>query len=118
MTIASRVNDAPWLSSSPLELRRPLPAEGGAAFGAEFHHIRRDRRFADCVAPDSYVAAKGLAQQLLEAGSLGIVYPSVRKRKGSCIACFRPTLVMNVRKATTFVFRWDGKPQPTIAAAK
>lgn len=88
-----------------------------ADFSAEFHDIRRDKRFADCLAPESYVASQGLAQQLLEAGSLGIVYPSVRRRKGTCLACFRPTLVMNVRKASTYVFRWDGKPQPSISIA-
>jgi len=89
-----------------------------ADFSAEFHDIRRDKRFADCLAPDSYVASQGLAQELLEAGSLGVIYPSVRKRKGTCLACFRPTLVMNVRKGATHVFRWDGKPEPTIAEAK
>lgn len=88
-----------------------------ADFSAEFHDIRRDKRFADCLAPDSYVASQGLAQQLIEAGSLGIVYRSVRRRKGTCVACFRPALVMNVRKGATYVFRWDGKPQPAIAAA-
>ncbi|HEX9741816.1 MAG TPA: RES family NAD+ phosphorylase [Nitrospiraceae bacterium] len=102
-----------------------------ADFSAAFHDIRpsvrrsgpadgegrRGKRFADCLAPDSYVASQGLAQELLEAGSLGIVYPSVRRRKGTCIACFRPALVMNVRKATTYVFRWGGKPEPIILPA-
>lgn len=85
-----------------------------ADFSAEFHDIRRDRRLADCLTPDSYIASQELAQRLLEAGSLGIVYPSVRRRKGTCVACFRPTLVMNVRKGATYMFRWDGKPQPLI----
>ena len=89
-----------------------------ADFSAEFHDIRRDRRFSDCLARDSYVASQGLAQELLEAGSLGIVYPSVRRRRGICLACFRPTLVMNVRKGNTYVFRWDGRPQPTISIAR
>ncbi|MPY87723.1 MAG: RES domain-containing protein [Luteitalea sp.] len=89
-----------------------------ADFSAELHDIRRDKRFADCLAPGSYVALQGLAQQLLEQGSLGVVYPSVRRRKGTCLACFRPALVMNVRKAATYVFRWDGVPEPTIGAAE
>lgn len=89
-----------------------------ADFSAEFHDIRRDKRFADCLAPDSYVASQGLAQDLMESGSLGLVYPSVRRRKGTCLACFRPTLVMNVRRASTFRFRWDGKPQPAIFTVK
>jgi hypothetical protein len=87
-----------------------------ADFSADLHDIRGDKRFADCLAPGSYVASQGLAEQLLSEGSLGIVYPSVRRRKGTCLAAFRPALVMNVRKATTYIFRWDGAPQPTIDA--
>ena len=85
-----------------------------ADFSAEFHDIRGDKRFATSLAPESYVASQLLGEQLLEAGSLGIVYPSVRRSRGTCLACFRPSLVMNVRKAATYVFRWDGKPKPSI----
>jgi hypothetical protein len=89
-----------------------------ADFSAEFHDIRRDEQFADCRAPDSYIASQGLAQALLETGSLGIVYPSVRRRKGTCLACFRPALVMNVRRAATYVFQWDGASRPAITAQR
>jgi len=85
-----------------------------ADFSAEFHDIREDARFADCLAPESYVAAQALAETLLEAGSLGVLYPSVRRPRGSCLACFRPALVMNPRKAKTYLFRWEGKPAPVI----
>jgi hypothetical protein len=27
-----------------------------------------------------------------------LIYPSVRHRGGTCLACFRPALVLNVRK--------------------
>jgi hypothetical protein len=89
-----------------------------ADFSAEFHDIRRDKRFAGALAPDRYVASQKLAQQLLDAGSLGIVYPSVRHRKGTCLACFRPALVMNVRKGRTYVFRWEGQPTPSISVSR
>jgi hypothetical protein len=89
-----------------------------ADFSAEFHDIRRDKRFADALAPDSYVASQDLAEELLEAGSLGIVYPSVRRRRGTCVACFRPALVMNVRKAQTYRFRWEGKPKPSVSVVR
>jgi hypothetical protein len=85
-----------------------------ADFSAEFHDIRNFKKFRDHLDPDSYVASQALAQQMLDAGSLGIVYPSVRRSKGTCAACFRPALVANVRKAQTYIFRWDGKPKPTI----
>ena len=50
-----------------------------ADFSAEFHDVRDDDRFADCLAPDSYLASQDLAQRLLDSDSLGIVYPSVRR---------------------------------------
>lgn len=85
-----------------------------ADFSAQFHDIRRDARFADCLAPDSYVASQALAQRLLEAESLGVVFPSVRHARGTCLACFRPALVANVRKGDTYRFTWDGGPEPSI----
>lgn len=86
-----------------------------ADFSAEFHDIRGERGFAACLDPDSYRAAQGLARQLLEAGSLGIVYPSVRRRNGTCLACLRPALVMNVRKAATWRFIWKGGETPEVS---
>jgi hypothetical protein len=61
-----------------------------ADFSADFHDLRGDQTFADCLLPDSYVASQDLARQLLDAGALGVIYPSVRGTDGTCIACFRP----------------------------
>jgi hypothetical protein len=81
-----------------------------ADFIADFHDLRDDKDFVRCLAPDSYLASQELAQQLLDAGSLGVVYPSVRRKGGTCIACFRPSLVVNVRKDATYRFVWkDGR---------
>lgn len=88
-----------------------------ADFSAAFHDIRKDDRFAGCLAPDSYLAPQRLAEQLLDAGALGMIYPSVRRRRGVCLVCFRPALVMNVRKASTYRFAWSGKAVPEISAA-
>jgi hypothetical protein len=68
------------------------------------------------VAPDSYVASQALAEVLMDAGALGVVYPSVRRTGGTCIACFRPAIVANVRRAATYRFTWDGAPTPAIEA--
>ncbi|HEX6944990.1 MAG TPA: RES family NAD+ phosphorylase, partial [Casimicrobiaceae bacterium] len=54
-----------------------------ADFNAEFHDIRRARAFRACLAPDSYQASQALASRLLAAGSLGVVYPSVRHAGGT-----------------------------------
>jgi hypothetical protein len=79
-----------------------------ADFAAELHDLRRTRAFARCMAPDSYVASQTLAASLLEAGSLGIVYPSVRRRGGTCLACFRPALVTHVRRGQRWRLSWEG----------
>ncbi|MGH7088457.1 MAG: RES family NAD+ phosphorylase, partial [Stellaceae bacterium] len=86
-----------------------------ADFSAEFHDISGGG-FDACLDRDSYVASQELAQRLLEAGALGLVYPSVRRRGGTCLACFRPAVVGNVRKGSAYLFRWEGTPEPVVAA--
>lgn len=68
-----------------------------ADFRVDFHDLRGDVAFANCLDPDSYRNSQLLARELLALGSAGIVYPSVRRQSGTCIACFRPALVTNVR---------------------
>jgi hypothetical protein len=86
-----------------------------ADFAGAFHDLRDGQAFSDCLAPDSYVASQDLAAALLEAGSPGIVYPSVRKTGGTNLACFRPAIVNNVRLGSTCRFTWQGSPKPAIA---
>jgi hypothetical protein len=85
-----------------------------ADFSATFHDIRDDVHFTDCLAPESYVVSQGLAQKLLDTGSLGLIYPSVRYKGGTCVACFQPALVMNVRKAMSYRFVWKGGAEPDV----
>jgi hypothetical protein len=75
-----------------------------ADFHADFHDIRNSNEHADCLSPTSYAASQQLAASLLDSGSSGIVYPSVRRTGGTCIACFRPVLVTHVRQGQTFRF--------------
>jgi hypothetical protein len=69
-----------------------------ADFRGEFHDLRGATRFANCLDPSGYKASQRLAGELLEAGSAGVLYPSVRHAGGVCIGCFLPALVNNVRK--------------------
>jgi RES domain-containing protein len=85
-----------------------------ADFSCELHDLRGDHGFDAYLDPTSYVASQTLAARLLDAGSLGVIYPSVRRAGGTCLACFRPALVMNVRLAKTYRFRWNGRPTPVI----
>lgn len=87
-----------------------------ADFRAEFHDIRGDAAHAECLSPSSYANSQRLAGELLASGSAGIVYPSVRHSRGTCIVCFRPALVTNVRKGgrSTVAFDQPGSP-PVIS---
>lgn len=85
-----------------------------ADFSAGFHDLRGTRGFKAYLDPTSYVASQKLADELLEEGALGVVYPSVRRKGGTCLACFRPALVTNVRRARTYRFTWRGLPDPTV----
>jgi RES domain-containing protein len=77
-----------------------------ADFRHEFHDIQGDPDFVDSLDPNSYTTSQALGLKLLNSGSAGIVYPSVRDKDGVCIACFRPPLVLNVREGpmVTFTF--------------
>ncbi len=89
-----------------------------ADFRAEFHDIRGVKGYADCLSPTSYVASQALAAELLQSGSAGIVYPCVRRKGGTCIVCFRPVLVNNVRKGEGFTLMFaDSRTPPVIRAS-
>ena len=78
-----------------------------ADFRGTFHDIRDDARFGDCLDASSYKASQHLAGELLEGGSAGVVYPSVRHEGGTCVACFRPALVNNVRKGSSISITFE-----------
>jgi len=52
--------------------------------------------------PQCYAPSQALANALLNSGSSGIVYPSVRRLAGTCIACFRPALVFHPRPSKRY----------------
>lgn len=85
-----------------------------ADFRAEFHDIRGEAAYAGCLDPASYAASQSLARELLESGSAGIVYPSVRRAGGNCVACFRPALVANVRQGRTVMIAFRDPETPPI----
>jgi hypothetical protein len=81
-----------------------------------FHDLRGlgDRRTTSCLAPNSYVHSQALAEELLKEGSLGVVYPSVRRQGGEVVACFRPAAVGHVRRGGRFRLSWDA-PGPPVS---
>ena len=80
-----------------------------ADFATQFHDLRGvspgfRKHLKPGPIPECYREPQQLAAELLERGSNGIVYPSVRRHSGTCIVCFRPVLVYNVRLAARLEF--------------
>lgn len=86
-----------------------------ADFTSPFHDVRgRDRRFTPLHDPNDYEASQALGQRLFEDGSNGVVYRSVRDPGGECLVCYRPRLVLNVRAAAHYEYRWEGTSAPRV----
>ncbi len=90
---AQSLREINWQESETATYREYL-----ADFRAEFHDIRKSPEQANCLDRASHAASQRLARELLNQGSAGLIYPSVRHRGGTCLACFRPALVVNVRQ--------------------
>lgn len=85
--------------------------------GDHFADLRDgDERSLACLDPDSYVASRALATQLLRAGAAGVVWPSVRHPGGTSVVCFRPALLPPVRRGQRWRLTWAGTPVPTVEA--
>lgn len=79
-----------------------------ADFSGEFHTLdpaERESCLQPGPIPQCYSASQTLANKLLFQGSNGIVYPSVRRPSGKCIACFRPALVYHPRRGDKYLLK-------------
>jgi hypothetical protein len=59
--------------------------------------------------PDSYAASQPFGAWLREAGSNGLVHPSVRHRGGRCVAAFRPKTVGVPVQTKHLKYHYDGQ---------
>ena len=78
------------------------------AIDRELHDIRGARAWADCLDPDDYGPSQRLGARLRNAGSDGIVYPSVRYPGGDCIAIFWPDAISIPVQSRHLRYHWDG----------
>ena len=81
-----------------------------ADFSAEFHDLTTakpqfQKYLRPFPLPQCYREPQRLAAVLLAERSNGILYPSVRRSGGSCLVCFRPTLVYHVRRTAQLELR-------------
>lgn len=100
---AQSLREVNWEESETATYREYL-----ADFRGAFHDIRKSSEYAGCLDPVSYVESQRLAVELLNQGSAGVLYPSVRHRGGTCLACFRPALVGNVRRGWVVTLEFSG----------
>lgn len=87
-----------------------------AGFATDLHDLRGfggDEMF-DADPKIGYPAGQMFARALQQHGSNGIIYQSVRRAGGFCLAAFRPHVVQNVRQGDTWVFQWAGERNPAI----
>ncbi len=89
-----------------------------ADFSGEFHDLRHAGRYKECLSPVSYRESQKLGEELLDQGSLGIVYPSVRRKGGTCLVCFRPALIAGLHRGATYRLTWTGNPEPAVREEK
>jgi len=84
-----------------------------ADFQATFHALEPPEEFFECLRPEPvpqcYAASQQTARALLEQGSNGMLYPSVRRAGSRCLVCFRPALVYQPRRAERLEIRFEAR---------
>jgi hypothetical protein len=59
--------------------------------------------------PARYGASQDLGRSLRSQGSTGLVFDSVRRTPGQCVAIFKPKALSNARAAGHIGLHWDGR---------
>lgn len=92
---------------------------GYSAWASDIHarlHVL-DSSNTDVLDPNSVVASRALAQELVSLGSLGVHYPSVRAPGHENVTCFQPSIVQNVRLSERFLVEWNSPSAAPIWAS-
>ena len=88
-----------------------------AGFIGAFHDARNLTRGEGILGDDpetAYPLGQELANTLRLDGGRGIIYPSVRHPRGTCLVAFHPHIVQNVRLGARWKIIWDGSPDYTV----
>ena len=81
-----------------------------ATVNAELHDLRDlGQRGAALLDPDRYGAPQAFGKQLRDAGSWGVIFPSVRHEGGFCVGVFRPKALRHARSGAHIALHWDGE---------
>jgi len=75
-----------------------------------FHDLRTGdwSRFLD-PDPANYGPSQELGRHLRDAGSNGVVYPSVRHARGQCVGAFWPDVIGIPKETRHIMLKWDGE---------
>ena len=88
-----------------------------ADFGDDFPDCRGVNPRRTCIDPNpkvGYPTGQELARALHSTGTPVLIYPSARQSSGTCIAAFRPDVVLNVRLGPRWNLAWNGRPEPEV----
>lgn len=93
-------------------------SEMWASFAGAFVDLRGLEPRPVCLDPDiavGYPAGNVVAQDVREAGHNGIIYPSVRRAGGTCLAALWPHVVQSVTQGAVIRAVWDGASVPAVS---
>ena len=88
-----------------------------AEFAGPFHDARglpRNKGVLGSEPKDAYPLGQKLAGKLMAEGGRGIIYPSVRRPKGTCLVAFHPQMVQNFRFGKRWKISWNGSREYTV----
>ncbi len=90
-----------------------------SAFACSMHDLRQEPEHPalDPEPASGYPAGQALARQVRAQGGNGILYPSVRRSGGQCVAVLRPSVIQNVRQGDLLLLEWNGKAISRTALA-
>jgi hypothetical protein len=75
----------------------------------DLHDLRgQQKKHPELYHVSRYSASQGLAAELIDEGSNGIVYDSVRDKGGECAAIFRPPVLSRCQSAGLLAYDWNG----------
>lgn len=91
-------------------------AEMFASFAGEFVDLRKVQPKPTCLDADpavGYPAGNALASEVRSQGHNGIIYPSVRDARGTCIVALWPHAVQSVAQGDIIRLSWTGASKPS-----
>jgi hypothetical protein len=87
--------------------------------GTHFYDLRgRQREFPEVYSPTDYSASQKLGAELRAQDADGIVYDSVRREGGECVAVFRPRSIGPCKAVKQVILRWDGSAISAVLEAR